>query len=249
MATADEPRDDTDEDRENSSENEALPDTEKAEGDATDEGEGQTEDDDGASSEAKATSEPPRPKRAKSQRPPHRGPDLPQKQATSARGTILGVVAYLAVLGAAYGILPEVRFVGASDRLSYALGLLVFPALMMALGVGAVALSRYASDAIDPLARAERGEILVHSRYVTNTTEQLLLHAIAVLGLAAEGSAFSMRVLPGLVACFVLGRAAFWLGYLREPLARGPGFAMTLQPTVLALLYLAGRGAIAVFSR
>ncbi|MBL8613401.1 MAG: MAPEG family protein [Myxococcales bacterium] len=249
MATADEPREDADEDREKSLEDEALSDEVKSERDAPSDDESKAEDDDGATSEVKASSEPPRPRRGKSQRPPQRGADLPQKQATSARGTVLGVVAYAAILGAAYGILPEVRFLGASDRLAYALGLLVFPALMMALGVGAVALSRYSSDAIDPLARAERGEILVHSRYLSNTTEQLVLHAVAVLGLAAEGSAFSMRILPGLVACFVVGRAAFWLGYLREPLARGPGFAMTLQPTVLALLYLAGRGAIAVFSR
>jgi len=213
------------------------------------EGSAEARDADDDKTDKAADEETPKKRRAKSLRPPQRSADLPDKQATSVRGTALGAGAWVAILVLGWFLVPEIRFAGTSERLAYAASLLPFSALMLALGVGVTALARYASDAIDPLARAERGPILVHSRFVDNTTQQLALHAIAVMGLAAEGSPTSMRLLPGLVACFVVGRAAFWVGYLKDAMSRGPGFAMTLHPTLLALFWIAGRGAYAFFSR
>jgi hypothetical protein len=187
---------------------------------------------------------------ARSSRAPLRSAGLADKQATVRRGVILGMVGYAAILGLSYAIAPTAPAAASTaDRIAYGVSLLPFSAGMLLAGIAAVANERYASDAIDPLLRAERGAIIVHGRYVENTLQQFVLHAVAVLGLAAEGSPFAMRMLPGLVACFVIGRAAFWMGYLRDALSRGPGFTVTLQPTVLALLFLVAKGAYTLVSR
>ncbi len=218
---------------------------------AADEGDEAVEASDGADDAAAkvADDDAPKKRRSKSLRPAQRSAALPEKQATSVRGTALGLGAWIVLSGLGWFLVPEIRFAGTSERLAYAASLLPFSGLVLALGVGVTALTRYTSDAIDPLARAERGPILVHTRFVDNTTQQLALHVIAVMGLAADGSPASMRLIPGLIACFVVGRAAFWIGYLKDAMSRGPGFAMTLYPTVCALLWVAGRGAYAFFSR
>src|SRR4029079_7359612 len=94
----------------------------------------------------------------------------------------------------------------------------VFPTLMLVLGVGGVAGARFTGGALNPVAGTEVPRaMLVHQRYWQTTLEQLVLHLVALVGLAADGTALGMRLLPALAACFVVGRAGFWLGSLRDP--------------------------------
>lgn len=167
--------------------------------------------------------------------------ELARKQRGVRGGIALGIAGILTVVGGVYVFVPPLEMPTAGDRVAFALRCAVFPALTLLVGILAVAQSRYESDAIDPLARAERGALVVHGRYVANTLEQLVLHVIAMLGLAVDGTAVGLRLVPALTACFVAGRILFWMGYLRDPMKRAPGFAMTIHPTVLVLGYLALR--------
>ena len=60
----------------------------------------------------------------------------------------------------------------------------------------------------------------------------LLVLAHAGLALVLEPAA--LPAIPVLVALFLVGRAAFWAGYLRSPPTRAFGFAATFYPTVAA---------------
>jgi hypothetical protein len=173
---------------------------------------------------------------------------LAKKQAYVKIGVAIGMALTIAILAGGYVLTPATSFETAGDRVVYALRVLPLSAMVLMAGIGAVASSRYASDAINPLAGAERGSMLVHQRYLENTLQQLALHVLAVLGLAADGGAVGMRLIPGLVACFVVGRLVFWIGYLRDPMHRGPGFTMTFQPTAWTLLYLVVRIAWRAFA-
>jgi hypothetical protein len=156
-------------------------------------------------------------------------------------GVAGGTAAYLAILAGTWALSPMAEIGPVADRLALAARCAVFPAFMLLAGVGAVANGRYASEAINPIACNATPSMLVNQRYLQNTLEQLVLHVVALFAIAADGSAFGIRLLPGLAACFVVGRLAFWLGYRKHPMWRGPGFTITMQPTALALLYVAVR--------
>ena len=173
-------------------------------------------------------------------------PRLASQQRTVRAGILLGTALFLAIGGAVYALAPLPVLTGAGERLAYALRFAPISALMLLLGVGVVGNTRFATPAIDPLAGAERGRMLVYGRYLTNTLEQLVSHLCATLGFAALGGVFALRMIPALTACFVVGRLLFLFGYLSHPLRRAPGFTMTVQPTLFALLYLVGRGVLDV---
>ena len=82
---------------------------------------------------------------------------------------------------------------------------------------------RALSGKIDPLAGGDDAWLLVNQRALTNTVEQLVGFAPALLALAAGVAAGQMPyVMPaGLV--FAISRIAFWGGYLMGPLLRAPG--------------------------
>ena len=165
---------------------------------------------------------------------------LEAQQSKVKLGIVIGVMGWVEILATSWFVTgARVQDLPIADRLAFAARWAVFPALTLAAGVLAVANGRFRSAAIDPLVCEATPAMRVHQRYLQNTLEQFALHVVALFAIAADGSA--MRLLPGLAACFVLGRALFWLGYRRDPMKRGPGFSLTMQPTVLALLYVAAR--------
>src|SRR5262245_36293243 len=87
---------------------------------------------------------------------------LSRKQRGVKVGIALGLVASAAVIGGGYVLTPELALPTAGDRLAFALRFAPLSVLMVLAGIGAVANARFASDAIDPLAGAERGRMLVH---------------------------------------------------------------------------------------
>ena len=52
---------------------------------------------------------------------------------------------------------------------------------------------------------------------------------------------YSIKLIPILAILFVLGRIAFWIGYLKEPIEGAFGQGVTLYPTIAVLIYDAYR--------
>ncbi|HEY8077167.1 MAG TPA: MAPEG family protein [Labilithrix sp.] len=167
---------------------------------------------------------------------------LETQQSKVKMGIVVGVLAWTEILATSWFLTgARVTDLPLADRLGLAARCAVFPALTLMAGVLAVANGRYRSAAIDPLTCEATPAMRVDQRYLQNTLEQLVLHVVALFAVAADGSPLGMRLLPGLAACFVVGRAAFWLLYRRDPMKRGPGFSMTMQPTAVALVFVAVR--------
>lgn len=108
-------------------------------------------------------------------------------------------------------------------------------------GVEAVAHERLFSPAFDPLSGFETRRLRVNQRYLQSTVEQILVFAAGLFGLAAYSPGGSaMRAVLATTIVWILGRAAFWIGYHRSAAMRGlgaPGMALGL----IVLLYVAGR--------
>lgn len=64
---------------------------------------------------------------------------------------------------------------------------------------------------------------------------------ISSLILSTFLDAHSMKLIVILTILFVLGRIAFWFGYLQNSLKEGFGMVVTLYPTFAMLLYNAYR--------
>jgi hypothetical protein len=114
-----------------------------------------------------------------------------------------------------------------ADRLAFAARWLAFAALPLFAIVAAVGNARFLGEAIDPTRGAEDKAMIVNGRVADNTTQQLLIFACALLGLAASLPPEWMGVVRAAALWFVLARTAFWIGYRIHPLHRAFGFAST----------------------
>ncbi|HAX89473.1 MAG TPA: hypothetical protein DCY91_25255 [Cyanobacteria bacterium UBA11370] len=108
---------------------------------------------------------------------------------------------------------------------------------MLFAGFLSVGNARFLSHAINPLAGAESERMRVHLRYLSNTLEQVVLFFITNLILATFLDTNSIKLIPILVTLFILGRIAFWIGYLKNPLYRAFGMGVTAYPTAIVLFY------------
>jgi MAPEG family protein len=123
-----------------------------------------------------------------------------------------------------------------SWRLEYALKCEVFAALCLLAGIGAIANRRFFIP--EAIAGGPSSSIEIEQRYVQNTLEQLVLAIVAHLALVLVVPDDSIRVVAILVMLFVIGRAAFWIGYHFSGPARAFGFATTFYPTVAVYAYV-----------
>lgn len=105
-------------------------------------------------------------------------------------------------------------------------------------GVGWAARLRFFVSNIDG-APPEPGSALdITLRYVSNTTEQVVLFVLGCLALAAIDGAVAIRLLPVMAVWFVIARALFFAGYRVGPVWRALGFAATFHPTVVLYAYV-----------
>ena len=124
------------------------------------------------------------------------------------------------------------------NRLIFTLQLLfidLFPLLMAIFGVINIRASSIAINPMDP-----RGHALVEQRQriLQNTLEQSIIKLILSLALCTVLRSNELIVLPVFTLLFVIGRAAFALGY---PNYRAYGFAMNLVSTVLVTILISYR--------
>jgi uncharacterized membrane protein YecN with MAPEG domain len=107
-------------------------------------------------------------------------------------------------------------------------------------GIGWAARTRHFISNIDG-SRPEPGSGLdLTLRYVSNTTEQLVLFALGCLSLAAVDPGVATPLLPVMGVWFVIARILFIVGYRVDPIWRSVGFAATFHPTIalFALVFI-----------
>lgn len=128
-----------------------------------------------------------------------------------------------------------------AERIVYTLRCDFWAVFALLAGIGRVAGQRFLSNEIDGTAPARSRALQVNRTYIQNTTEQTLLLLFAHIGLALVVSHELLRLIPILVALFLIGRITFWAGYHHSAQARAFGFATTFYPTVVSLLYVGFR--------
>ena len=125
-----------------------------------------------------------------------------------------------------------------ATRLAFAVRWLLAPGCTLLAGVQVAAGRGFHPDAIDGTPTPKSHALEIALRYNRNTVEQTLLAAIAWLGLAVSVPHESLAVVPAMAALFVVGRIAFWIGYLAYPVARAFGMVLTALPTIAAYVWL-----------
>lgn len=168
---------------------------------------------------------------------------MTRDQKIVATGAVGGIASMLVAMWLLTSLLPApIEVETLADRLAYAARWLAFAALPLFAMVAAVGNARFAGGAIDPTLGTEDRKILVDGRVGDNTTQQTLLFAVGLLGLAASLPLEQMGVIRAAAIAFFVFRIAFWIGYRIHPLHRAFGFASTAYLNLgllLAALWLA----------
>jgi uncharacterized MAPEG superfamily protein len=158
---------------------------------------------------------------------------------TAARPPVLTPLAGLAVAYGAWRGLAGLIVPPAGDeahRIAIAcVALLPSTGLLLAMIVVQM-LGRAVTGAIDPVAGRDSRFLLTNQRVISNSAEQLVVFAPALLALAAGVRAGQMGQVVALALVFALARLAFWIGYLVGTRLRAPGMAATLAVNVVTLL-------------
>jgi len=153
---------------------------------------------------------------------------MTREQKIVAAGALSGLVSMALAMWLLSTLLPAPSGVETvADRLAYAARWLAFAALPLFAIIASVSNARFLGEAIDPTAGREDRKTLVDGRVADNTTQQTLLFAAGLLGLAASLPPEGMGVIRAAAIVFALCRIAFWIGYRIHPLYRAPGFAST----------------------
>jgi len=166
--------------------------------------------------------------------------ELQAKQKVVVIGVIVGALFAITFFYLFYYIKPYPinNMLSFNDRLIFTLQWNVFPFLTLLLGIMTVASKRFFSPSIDPMAGKEDEVMKIHIRYVDNTFQQVVIFLFMSVCLTTFLRGESMRIIPILAILFTIGRIAFWIGYLKNPLYRAPGMFVTEMVNYLPLLYI-----------
>jgi uncharacterized membrane protein YecN with MAPEG domain len=124
------------------------------------------------------------------------------------------------------------------ERLNLALIWLLLPGLTLLIGVVGAARRGFYEDAIDGTRTPPSPALEINLRYNQNTVEQVLLAAIAWVGLALRLPREMLFIIPVMSVIFFIGRITFFIGYLITPIGRAYGMVLTVFPTLLAYAWL-----------
>lgn len=128
-----------------------------------------------------------------------------------------------------------------ASRLAYAMRWLLAPGLTLLVGVWIAARRGFLSDAIDGTRTPASHSLEINLRYNQNTLEQVVLAAIAWGALSLELPLARFYLVPAMAVAFLIGRAAFWIGYLIHPMGRAFGMVVTVVPTFCAYAWVGWR--------
>lgn len=153
----------------------------------------------------------------------------------------IAAAAVVAVTGQQATVLFAGALPGSDDlatRLAFAVRWLLAPGCTLLAGIQVAAGRGFHADAIDGTRNPRSHALEIALRYNQNTVEQALLAAIAWLGLAVSVPHAGLVFVPAMACLFVVGRVAFWIGYLVFPIARAFGMVLTALPTIAAYVWL-----------
>jgi phosphate/sulfate permease len=111
-------------------------------------------------------------------------------------------------------------------------------AIALIAGIGWAARTRHFVSNIDGSQPDIGANLDLTLRYVTNTTEQLVLFAIASFCVLQVDEHIAIIVLPVMGLWFVIARVMFCVGYRITPVARSIGFAATFHPTIVLFVFV-----------
>ena len=126
-------------------------------------------------------------------------------------------------------------------RLAFVGHWLLLPGLSLLVGIVAAGRRGFIPDAIDGTRTPASHSLEINLRYNLNTLEQVVLAAIAWIGLALTLPHHSLNLIPAMAVLFLFGRLSFWIGYLLMPIGRAFGMVLTVLPTLLAYGWLTWR--------
>ncbi len=148
-------------------------------------------------------------------------------------GTVLGWLLFAVLVGMIIG--P--RAAQTADRLAYAAAWLLPIAILIFVMTMATGLGRFFGGGADPTLNADSRYVDICRRSLANTVEQSLVFALAALTMAAVTPAGQLGLLGSLAILFVIARLAFWFGYLRHPLYREAGMALTFEINLVIIVW------------
>jgi hypothetical protein len=127
------------------------------------------------------------------------------------------------------------------DRLAFALHWMLLPGICLLVGVIVAGRRGFVPDAIDGTRTPVSHSLEINLRYNQNTLEQTVLACIAWAGLGTTLPVAHLFLIPAMATLFVIGRGAFWIGYLINPIGRAFGMALTVLPTIASYVWLVSR--------
>lgn len=162
-----------------------------------------------------------------------------EPHASRALALLLGAIGITAATLLWHGIVPLIPadpgWPSMATRLGAAALALLPAAAALWLMVVAQMAARMLLGAIDPVRMPDTQFLATNQRAISNTVEQMLVFAPALLALSAGAAATAMPQVIALALVFAAARLGFWLGYLARPLLRAPGMAATFATTSVTL--------------
>ncbi len=131
-----------------------------------------------------------------------------------------------------------------TDRLVFTLQCDVFAFALLVVSYIVLSNQRFLNEEIDGTREPKYRALVVNLRVAQNNLEQCVVLLVGHLALTTVIAEQSMRIIPILVAWFLLARLAFWWGYHRSYLHRAFGMAATQFPNYLLVFYVAYRVAV-----
>ncbi len=140
---------------------------------------------------------------------------------------------------------PSMPTVG--ERVVFALQCDVFAFALLVVMMIALSNQRFLNDEIDGTRAPEFRPLIVNIRVAQNTFEQCVILLVGHVVLATLITEDQMRIIPILVAWFLIARIAFWAGYQKSYMHRAFGMAGTHFPVYLLVFYVTYRVAASAF--
>nr|XP_022320692.1 transmembrane protein 79-like [Crassostrea virginica] len=106
------------------------------------------------------------------------------------------------------------------DRLALTISCLFVSSFSIFVGIFGVTNVRGNTDAIDPVEGGSENLVFVPNQILRNTTEQFLLHFIAMMTLTLFLEGASMKVIPILCGIFLVARIVYQVGYMASAMSR-----------------------------
>lgn len=124
-----------------------------------------------------------------------------------------------------------------AERMAFGLKCCAMSSICLIVGIQVVANMRLFSNQINPVGGNKPTKAFeINCRYVSNTSEQLLLHVIGNM-VASANRSIDLRYILLNSLLFCVGRLLFWIGYHIKPTGRAIGMVLTMLSSTGLTVY------------